>query len=219
MQAQNRAAKWPWSGAVALALALLLSVGLLRGASLQGFLNTWHLTRSAGVVAYLLLFASTALGLLQSLGMLKGVTGPIANLDLHEHLSLWSIYATVFHVVILLYNHYLTFTWLDLTIPFFSGYERVMMAFGILSFYVILVVTVTTYLRSRLTPQRWRAIHLVSLAGFLMALIHGVMMGTDTGNPFMGFLYRFTGLSVGLLAAYRLFKGVRAKHAHPAGRG
>ncbi|MFZ5825888.1 MAG: ferric reductase-like transmembrane domain-containing protein [Bacillota bacterium] len=218
MQAQNRQTKRPWAGVAALLLATALTGLLLARLDLQAVLHPWYLTRAAGLIAYLMLWAAATVGLLQSLGMLKGVTGPGANLDVHEHLSLWAIYATTFHAVILHWDRYVSFDWYELTIPFLSDYEPASVALGIGAFYLTVLVTVTTYLRSRLTPRVWRAIHLLSLPAFLFAIVHGVLLGTDADHPFVAYVYRFTAISAGLLVALRMLKGVRTWYANLAGR-
>lgn len=209
--------KWP--GIAAMALSIAVSGALLRNADPAGMLNTWYLTRASGLVAYALLFGSVAVGLLQSLGMLQGVTSPVANVDVHEHLSLGALYATVFHAVILLWDRYVPFTLAEVLVPFASDFEPAAVSLGILALYAMLLVIVSTYLRPRLQSRHWRAFHLISLVAFLFALIHGVATGSDTGHPAVAYLYRFSGISVGLLSAWRLAKGVRSRHADPARRG
>lgn len=218
MSMQNSLAeKWP--GIAALVLGLAAAGALLRNADPAGMLNTWYLTRASGLVAYALLFGSVAVGLLQSLGMLRGVTLPAANVDVHEHLSLGALYATVFHATILLWDRYVPFALAEVLVPFVSDYETEEVALGVLSLYAMLLVTVSTYLRPRLQPRHWRMLHLVSLVAFLFALIHGVDMGSDSGHPAVAYFYRFSGISVGLLSAWRLVKGVRSRHADSARRG
>lgn len=218
MKTQNRQTRRPCAGVAALLLAIALAGLLLSRLDLQAVLHPWYLTRAAGLIAFLLLWAAVAVGLLQSLGMLKGVTEPGANLDVHEHLSLWSLYAATFHAVILLWDRYVPFDWFELMVPFLSDYKPVLVAWGIGAFYLTLVVTVTTYLRARLTTRVWRAIHLLSLLAFLFALVHGVAIGTDATHPAVAYLYRFTSLSAGLLLSFRVLKGVRTWYAHLAGR-
>lgn len=219
MQMQNRSARRPWAGSLALILGVTVAGIFLWRVDFTAMFQPWYLSRAAGLIAYALLWASVSVGLLQSLGMLKGVTGPVANLDVHEYLGLWSIYAATFHAVILLWDHYVPFDLWEITLPFVSDYKPGLVAPGIAALYITLLVTVTTYLRTRLSTRLWRGIHLLSLVGFLFALFHGAAMGTDAGHPAVSYLYRFTGISVGLLLILRLFKEVRARYANPAGRG
>lgn len=208
MQKANTALKSPWAGVAALTTAALVAGLLVGPVSWANLLNTWYLTRAAGLVAFVLLWASVTLGLLQSIGLLKGVTSPLANVDVHGFVSLGALYATVYHAVVLLWDRHTPFTWTEILVPFASGHEPVLVGLGIISFYVALGATITTYLRGKLTPRLWRWIHLFSLVGFFLALAHGVLLGTDTELTAVGYLYRFTGISVAFLLLCRVYKGV-----------
>ncbi len=215
MQSPAKTPRRPWAGLVTLVVAIGLAGLLLAGSPVDPtrWLQPWYLTRASGITAYLLLWTAVAVGLLQSLGMLQGVTAPLANLDVHEHLSLWSLYATVFHAVILLWDSYVPFSLAAITVPMLSAFKPVLVSLGILTFYLGLLVTVTTYLRSRMAASTWRMIHLLSLVAFVMALAHGVLLGTDTSQPLVAYMYRFTGISVAGLAVYRTVREIQRRQA------
>jgi len=222
MSARNSAAKpgaFPWAGLLALILAIGVSAFLLltevRPAAL---LNTWYLTRASGLVAFVLLWASVALGLLQATGLLKGVSAPAASLEIHQYVSVGALYATTFHAVILLWDHYIPFRLWDLLIPFGSSYKPLLVGPGSLGFYIALLAAVTTYFRNKMNSKTWRALHQFSLLGFFAAMIHGLALGTDSNLWAVGFMYRFAFISVAVLLVARVLKGVAA-NANPAGRG
>jgi predicted ferric reductase len=216
--AQKPSAALPWAGAAALAAATFGAGILLAGPGvLQHVIHPWYLTRAAGLIAYILLWLSVSIGLLQSSQFLKGAASPLANIDVHTFVSVSALYATTFHVVILLWDRYVPFTVTDLLVPFASDYKPALVGVGIITLYIMLGVTVSTYFRSKLTPKLWRGIHLTSLAAFAMALVHGALMGTDAGHPLVSYLYRFSGLAVGALVAFRIILGVKKRHASPAG--
>ncbi|HYG60670.1 MAG TPA: ferric reductase-like transmembrane domain-containing protein [Symbiobacteriaceae bacterium] len=207
----------PWVGIAALGAATFGAGAVIAGqASLQGLLHPWYLTRAAGIIAFLLLWASVCAGLLQSTQFLKGASSPLANIDIHTFLSLGALYATTFHVVILLFDRYVKFSLADLLIPFASEYKPVLVGLGGLAFYIALGVSVSTYLRSKLNAKVWRAIHLTSLVAFALALVHGAVLGTDRHAAAVAFLYRFAAISVVALTGYRVYLGVK-KRANSAG--
>ena len=45
----------------------------------------------------------------------------------------------------------------------------------------------------------------MAFLAFAMALLHGVMAGTDASSPFMAWLYLFTGGTVLFATFYRIF--------------
>ncbi len=168
---------------------------------------SWTLSRSSGLVAYLLLWASVCLGLLHSMGV-KRLSTPAARIDLHEFLALAGIYTTVFHGVVLLWNQHASFTWGGLLIPFASEYEPFFVGIGTVSFYLALLASITTYVRKYMSATLWRTIHQFSLVGFTMALVHGVFLGPDTQITGIWLMYVVTAVSVAALVAARIFKGV-----------
>lgn len=200
------------------AIAGLVMVLLSGGVSVTALVNSWYLTRALGLLAYVLLWASLCLGILQSSGFLKGATSPVANLDLHEFLSTAALYTTVFHVVILLWDRYVTFTPTDLLIPFAGSYKPGLVGIGVVAMYITAMAIVTTYLRGHMSPKVWRWLHLTSIIGFALALAHGLLIGTDSTAPAIGFMYRFTGMSASALLIYRTVLGVK-RNADSARRG
>ena len=208
----------PWVGIGALGAALF-TAGLViaGGVDLPSLLHAWYLTRAAGLLAFVLLWASLVAGLLQSTQFLKGTASPLANIDLHTYLSLAALYTTTFHVVILLFDRYVTFGLIDIMVPFASDYKPALVGLGGLAFYIALGVTISTYLRAKLSPKLWRTIHLTSLVAFAAALAHGWLLGTDSNVGSVAFLYRFAALSVAALGGYRLYLGVKKRYASAAG--
>jgi predicted ferric reductase len=75
---------------------------------------------------------------------------------------------------------------------------------GVISFYIILLVTITFYLRNRIGRGAFRAIHVLSLVGYIGVTLHGYYSGTDTALPSMQILYKVTGLAVLFLTVYWL---------------
>lgn len=220
MQQRNPKGKFPLAGALGLGLTVV-GVGLLIATtplSLGLLLRPWSLSRAAGLIAYVLLWASVVLGLLQSTGLLKGTTSPIANIDVHNFIALAAIYTGLFHGLILLWDSYISFSLTDILVPFAGSFKPALVGMGSASLYLMVLVTITTYLRGRLRPTTWRRIHLISLAGFVLALAHGLLVGTDAAAPAVAFLYRFTGFSIVALLGHRVYKGVFG-HANPARRG
>ncbi|MDB4897409.1 MAG: hypothetical protein JWN15_3671 [Firmicutes bacterium] len=165
----------------------------------------WFLSRGSGIVAYVLLWASVCLGLMQSSHMLKGITLPAANIDVHDFLSVASLHATLFHALILTWDSYIALHLKDVLIPFATAYKPFPMAIGIIAFYLCLIATVTTYLRAYLKPLTWRTVHQVTSCGFALALLHGVLTGTDGNLAPIAFLYFFTGATAALLLLYRIY--------------
>jgi predicted ferric reductase len=164
----------------------------------------WYVTRSAGILAYLLLWLSTVWGLAVPSKIISPVLDQTYTFDFHEFISLLSIGFALLHIIVLSLDRYLPYSTLQILIPFLSPYRPLWVGIGVISFYIIVLVTVTFYLRSRIGMKNFRAIHVLSLLGYLGITLHGLYAGTDSPLLSMQWLYRGTGLVVIFLTIYWL---------------
>ena len=202
-------------GAVFSGLLLLLALGSsLSGSSLVQAIQSlfamdsvqiwWYVTRAAGLTGYLLLWLSMVWGFAISSRILQPVVESTFTYDFHEHLSLLGLGFVLLHITVLLFDHYLPFSLLQLLIPFVDSYRPFWVGLGIISFDILLLVTFTFYLRQRIGVQRFRSIHLLSMLSYLGTTLHGLFAGTDSGLPVTMLLYAGTFLVVVFLTVYWL---------------
>jgi len=162
----------------------------------------WYLTRSSGTVAYIILSASTVWGLLLSTKVIKEwVPAPVA-LAMHDILSWLAVGLASFHALVLLFDNYYTYTISDLLIPFTGPYEPLLVGVGTLSFYLILLLSATFYMRSWIGAKRWRQLHYLTFVAYVMTTLHGWLVGTDSA-AFI-WLYGASGFLVTFLTIYRI---------------
>ena len=203
---------------LAAALGGLAVVILVGGYSPTGFvanifdrlfaLNTvqamWYITRAAGLMSYLLLWLSTVWGLSVSNKILDPVLHRAFSFDFHEFLSLLAIAFIVAHIVVLLADQYLPFSVVQILVPFIAPYRPVWVGLGTIAMYLVLLVTITFYLRKRIGQKAFRTIHLVSYLAFIGAALHGLFAGTDSPLPTVQAMYAVTSLSVVFLTVFRI---------------
>jgi DMSO/TMAO reductase YedYZ heme-binding membrane subunit len=79
-------------------------------------------------------------------------------------------------------------------------------------------VTFTFYIRQTIGPKTWRAIHYLSFFMFLMAILHGVMSGTDASTSWAQLVYWSLGGSFLFLTMLRMVVHVGSKFGPPAPR-
>jgi methionine sulfoxide reductase heme-binding subunit len=140
----------------------------------------WITSRAAGVVALLASSGAVTLGLLMG-G--RFATGRKPQLRVtHEALSLATIAAIVVHAGVLLADGFLRPSLADITIPLVSDYERVWTTTGIVAGWMLIVLGLSYYARARIGVARWRSLHRFTALAWLLAVIHGVMEGTDAGT-------------------------------------
>ena len=175
----------------------------------------WYVTRASGIVAYLLLWFSMVLGLGVTSKSFDLLLDRIFTYDFHQFISLLSIAFIVAHVAVLLFDRYLPYSIWQVIIPFISPYRPFWVGIGVIGFYVILLVTVTFYLRKRIGMRAFRLIHVLSLVGYLGATLHGVYSGTDSPLPAVQFLYIGSALVVIFLTIFWLvLLALRKQEAH-----
>lgn len=163
----------------------------------------WYVARSSGLVAWSLLTASTCLGLAQSSRLLRGVAKAPWIVDLHRYLATLTVVFTGVHIVGLWADSFVSFGPLELFVPMTSGWRPAAVAWGIVAFYVLITVQVTSLLMARLPRRLWHAIHMSSLGLFVMATIHGVQAGTDLSSSIVTWIAASATALVVFAAVYR----------------
>ena len=164
----------------------------------------WYVTRSAGIIAYLLLWFSTVWGLAVPSKVLTQVLDQTFTVDFHEFTSLLAIGFTLLHVFVLTIDRFLPYTLLQILVPFLSPYRPFWVGMGVIAFYITLLVTITFYLRKKIGMKAFRSIHVLSLLGYLGVTFHGLYAGTDAPLLAMQLLYKGTALVVIFLTTYWL---------------
>ena len=142
---------------------------------------TWYLTRASGLVAWALMMVAVLWGLLLVSRVLERRPSSAWLLDLHKHLSLLTVALTVVHVGALWFDDFVEFSMVEIFVPLTSDYETTAVTFGAL--WTLGVVEVSARMRRRLGMRTWRAMHMLSGPLVIMATLHGIMIGTDMGNP------------------------------------
>jgi hypothetical protein len=120
----------------------------------------WYLSRAAGMTAYLLLSATTLLGLAVSTRIADRVIARPTVFGLHEYLAWLGLAATGLHLGGLLADTYLSFGVIDVAVPFAAPYRPGAVALGIVGLYLSAVLTGSFYPhRQLLCPRSPRTAH------------------------------------------------------------
>ncbi len=173
--------------------------------------TTWYITRAAGWVAYFLLWFSMVWGLAIPTKFFERVISPTFAVDFHEYLSLLAIGFVILHVAVLLFDQFLPFTLAQIFIPFLSTYRPLWVGLGVIGAYLSLLVTITFYLRKRIGQKRFKAIHTVSIAGYLGVVLHAFFAGSDSSLFAVQMIYLGTFMVVVFLTSYWLINARQMK--------
>lgn len=164
----------------------------------------WYVTRASGLTGYFLLWLSMVWGFAIPTGFVRPVLENVFTYDFHEHLSLLGLGFVIVHVVVLLFDKYLPFSVVQLLVPFIDTYRPLWVGLGIISFYLLLLVTFTFYLRQKIGSKAFRSIHILSLVSYLGTTLHGLFAGTDSALPITMLIYAGTFLVIVFLTVYWL---------------
>ncbi len=164
----------------------------------------WYLARSSAMVAYVLVWLSMMMGLLITSRSARIWPGGPAAFDIHQHSALLGLAFALFHALILLGDSYASLSLAELFVPFLNSEYLLALSLGQATFYLLLLVSLSFYVRSFIGRNAWRAIHLASFLLFSLALAHGISAGSDSGSGWAQAIYWSTGGSLLFLTIYRV---------------
>jgi predicted ferric reductase len=176
-----------------------------------GAKTAWYLTRSMGIIAYLLMSASVMWGLVLSSKIVKEVAPPPAALAVHNAISWAGIGLGVLHALALLFDTYYTYTLFDVLMPFVGPYRPGWVGLGTVSLYAMTVVSMSFAWRKWLGQTGWRLLHYTSFFFYAVVTVHGLMAGTDSASPAIRLLYVASVLGTLFLLNYRLLAAKKAR--------
>ena len=145
----------------------------------------WYLMRGSGVVSLILLTASFVLGITTAVRWATARWPRFVVEGLHKNVSLLAVVFLGVHIVTAVLDGYVPIRWIDTVLPFASKYQPLWIGLGALAFDMLVAVIVTSLLRVRLGHRVWRATHWLAYACWPVAIVHGLGVGSDSGQPWM----------------------------------
>lgn len=174
----------------------------------------WYMARIGGIISYLLLWLSTVWGLVLSTKIVSKVISPAVVYGLHEFLAILTLCFVMLHSFILMGDQYVRFNIFQILIPFTATYEPLWTGLGITAFYLSAAMTFSFYIRKQIGQKVWRTLHYLTFIAYALALVHGLMAGTDSSLLMMKLMYLGTGASVLFLVFFRLLTLKVRKKTH-----
>jgi sulfoxide reductase heme-binding subunit YedZ len=178
--------------------------------TLAAFAVDWYAARAAGVVAYLLVSAAVALGLLLAGRERLDRWPKFAVEDIHRFAGLLAGVFIALHLFWLAIDSQSHLSATGILIPFTSSYRPFWTGLGIVAAELLLALALTNHYRKRLRYSVWRRLHYLNFAVWAAATLHGLGAGTDSGSTAFLLMYAMTVGVVGLLALRRFFPRPRA---------
>ena len=148
----------------------------------------WYVSRASGTVAWALVLATCAWGILLATRLFRGWDRPAWLLDLHRWLGSLLLASTALHMLALVGDNYTHFTAAHLLVPFASTWKPGPVALGVVAFWMLAAVQATSWMMKKLPKRLWRGVHMLSYVAFVMVTWHAIAAGTDASSRWYGAL-------------------------------
>ena len=149
-------------------------------------MNTlWYITRASGTTSLVLLTVVVLLGVITSMDVAAPGLPRFVSGALHRNISLLALAFLGLHIATTVADGYAPIGWVDGVVPFISGYHPFALGLGTVAFDLILALIATSMLRSKVAHTTWRYVHLSAYLCWPIALLHGMLIGTDRAEGWM----------------------------------
>jgi methionine sulfoxide reductase heme-binding subunit len=195
---------------VALATAHLLHSATFTEAAVASTVATtanpffWYVTRAAAMSAYIVLTVVVLVGISRSLIRMSGSRASWVLDEVHQFLALLVAALVGLHLVSLFLDPLIPFSLLNFALPIAEPYRPFAVDLGVLALYGLIIVLLSSWLRRYIAYASWRLLHYTSFAVFLLVTLHGVLAGSDSGEPWMVLVYLGAAVSVILMTLVRM---------------
>ena len=174
----------------------------------------WYITRAAGLVAAV----SLVILILSGVGMITGYTfkflEPLTAWATHRALGILFAVSVLVHGIALLFDKFVPFTIAQVLFPFASNYRPVTIAghhlgslyvaLGIIAFYLILAMVISSLLWIDKKPHTWKAFHFLAYLVMIFVFFHALYLGTDLAHGIFRIIWILFGIVVAATMVYRL---------------
>jgi sulfoxide reductase heme-binding subunit YedZ len=167
----------------------------------------WILARVSGLASFAALAIALLTGIALRTGVLDWLGSNRALRSLHEYTTVLWIPLGGLHVLMLLLDQTARVRPVDVLVPFGVPYGTLGIGLGTLTFDILVVVTITAWLRRRIGQQLWQWLHRLSYLAFGLLFLHAVLGGTDFNDPAVAVIAWSTAGALLLLAGARVIWG------------
>ena len=146
----------------------------------------WGLaSRASGIVALVLISLSVGLGLAVAGRVSRDPKLRRAMIAVHEHAALAALIAIAVHGITLLGDRWLHPGPIGITVPFAMDHEPLYTGLGIVGGYLAAALGLSFYARKRIGTKRWRTLHRLTIAVYVLSVVHTLGSGSDASTPWM----------------------------------
>jgi hypothetical protein len=179
----------------------------------------WYSTRVAGEVSILFLTVVVAFGVMSAVRFGGRRIPRFVVAGMHRNLTLVGLGFLVVHIGTAVLDTYAPIGLADAVVPFASAYRPIWLGLGTFAFDTLLVLTITSLLRTRVGLRWWKALHWTAYACWVTALVHALGTGTDTRASAFLLLAGLCCAVALAMVAWRLAAGGPGHHGARLGAG
>jgi sulfoxide reductase heme-binding subunit YedZ len=172
-----------------------------------GDLEFWFIARITGLTAFAVLSLSVLSGEALRTSVLDFLAKNRAIRKLHDFTTPLWLPLVFAHIIALLFDKTARIEPISVVVPFVTSYGQLAIGLGTIAFDVIMIVTITSWLRSRMNNTLWMWIHRTSYLGFVAIFFHAALSGTDFGAPLVSALAWSTAAGLAILGVSRVIWG------------
>ena len=172
-------------------------------------LTFWFLARITGLTAFAVLSIAVLSGEALRTSVLDFLASNRAIRKLHDFTTPLWLPLVFAHIIALLLDKTAQIRPIDVIVPFVNPYAPYFLPIGLgtIAFDIIMVVTITSWLKRRMNNTLWTWIHRTSYAAFVAIFFHAAQSGTDFGAPLVSALAWSTAAALAIIGVTRIVWG------------
>lgn len=167
----------------------------------------WLLARATGLAAFIALAIAVLSGVALRTSVLDRLGTNRAWRELHTFATVLWLPLGGAHLATLLLDRTARIELVDLFLPFGVSYGPIAVGLGTIALDLVLLVTITGWLKRRMSQPLWSAIHRLAYPAFALTFAHAVLSGTDFSAPSVSAVMWSFAFAVLVLAGARIVWG------------
>lgn len=104
-------------------------------------------------------------------------------LDIHRFAGGLAVVFSLLHLAGLWADDFVEFGPAELLVPMASNWRPGAVAWGVVAFWLLIAVELTSLLKRKLPERVWRWVHTMAAPVFGLGTVHGLQAGSDVSNP------------------------------------
>lgn len=154
----------------------------------EQYFSNWNFIRSSGLLAFYFMTISLSLGLCSSLLIFKKKKALLNSL--HQTSGWYGLLTILFHIILIWHDQYVPYSLGELFIPFYAKNETTYSGLGTLAFYLFFIVIGSSdFFIKKLGLKLWKKVHFTVIPAWVIMVIHGIAIGTDSTETWALILY------------------------------